>query len=212
MCPFSLIFRWVHQEIRPLFQVREPGDNSDCQTRRHHRGMSHCLLIRPFLINSFQCCKACGHKGLIRSMAHSLSNFIVRQHKNKKIADKGAKGKKGEKEQKSTTKDIYAGEGTEDIAKAKVNGKAAKDEWEGEEWAESDSEDEDALASKLSLLEMKPSTMSGAQKGEAFELYLQQLIDDGSFPEMMKAKEKIMQIVLKAEYYGLKQKGKSLTY
>ena len=140
-------------------------------------------------------------------MAHSLSNFIVRQHKNKKIADKGSKGKKGEKEQKSTTKDIYAGEGTEDIAKAKVNGKAAKDEWEGEEWAESDSENEDALANKLSLLEMKPSTMSSEQKGEAFELYLQQLIDDGSLPEMMKAKEKIMQIVLKAEYYGLKQKG-----
>jgi len=151
-----------------------------------------------------ECCKACGHKGRIRSMAHSLSNFIVRQHKNKKIAD-GKNKKKGEA--KSTTKDIYAGEATEVVTSTKVNGKAAKDEWDGEEWAESESEDEADQLSKLSLLEMKPSIMSSAQKGEAFEMYIDQLVNDGSILEMMKAKEKIMQIVLKAEYYGLKQKA-----
>ena len=138
-------------------------------------------------------------------MAHSLSNFIVRQHKNKKIAD-GKNKKKGEA--KSTTKDIYAGEATEVVTSSKVNGKAAKDEWDGEEWAESDSEDEADQMAKLSLMEMKPSMMSSAQKGEAFEMYIDQLVNDGSIVEMMKAKEKIMQIVLKAEYYGLKQKGK----
>jgi hypothetical protein len=138
-------------------------------------------------------------------MAHSLSNFIVRQHKNKKIAD-GKNKKKGEA--KSTTKDIYAGEATEVVTSSKVNGKAAKDEWDGEEWAESDSDNEADQMAKLSLMEMKPSVMSSAQKGEAFEMYIDQLINDGSIVEMMKAKEKIMQIVLKAEYYGLKQKGK----
>lgn len=150
-------------------------------------------------------CKACGNKGKIRSMGHSLSNFIVRQHKNKKILE--GKNKKDKKDIKSTTKDIYKGEGTDDIAVKIVKIAAAKDEWDGEEWADSDSEDEVTSMKNLNLMDMKPSNMSSAQKGEAFEMYIQKLVDDGTLPEMMKVREKITQIVLKSEYYGLKMKA-----
>ena len=58
----------------------------------------------------------------------------------------------------------------------------------------------------LSLRDMKPSDMTGEQRGMAFEEYIQDLINDGTIDEM-KAKEKIMQIVLKADYYDVKAKG-----
>ena len=59
----------------------------------------------------------------------------------------------------------------------------------------------------LSLREMKPSDMTSEQKGLAFEEYIQDLVDENLIDDMMKAREKIMQIVLKADYYGVKTKG-----
>ena len=171
-----------------------------------------------------QQCLACGNKGKLRNMGHGLANFIVRQHKNSKIDNK--RSKKTKEIKTVTTKvqllssllnshsnppssqDIYQGEKVEaKVAIAKVNG-GVKDEWDGGDWTDSESEDEAAdQLKKLSLREMKPSDMSGEQRGLAFEEYVQDLIDDGSLVDMMKAKEKIMLIVLKADYYSVKPKG-----
>jgi len=155
-----------------------------------------------------QTCMACGNKGKLRNMGHGLANFIVRQHKNAKIDNKRRKGDKGDKDAKTAVKNIYKGEGTETVTKpAKTNG-VAKDEWDGnDEWSDDDSEDEETQKLKnLSLRDMKPSDMTGEQRGMAFEEYIQDLINDGTIDEM-KAKEKIMQIVLKADYYDVKAKA-----
>ena len=69
-------------------------------------------------------------------------------------------------------------------------------------------DDEAAKLANLSLREMKPSDMSAEQKWMAFQEYFHELIDEGKLDEMMKAKERIDSIVLKAEYYGVKTKGK----
>lgn len=154
----------------------------------------------------YEQCLACGNKGKLRNMGHGLANFIVRQHKNSKIDNK--RSKKTKEIKTVTTKDIYQGEKVEaKVAIAKVNG-GVKDEWDGGDWTDSESEDEAAdQLKKLSLREMKPSDMSGEQRGLAFEEYVQDLIDDGSLVDMMKAKEKIMLIVLKADYYSVKPKA-----
>jgi len=154
-----------------------------------------------------QTCMACGNKDKLRNMGHGLANFIVRQHKNQKIESK--RNKKKDAESKSTTKDIYQGERADDSKKnveTKVNG-AKKDEWEGDEWVDSDSDDElDKEMAKVALRDMKPNAMTGEQKGQAFEEFLQELIDEEKLEGMMKFKEQILQIVLKAEYYQIKQK------
>jgi len=161
----------------------------------------------------YETCMACGNKGKLRNMGHGLANFIVRQHKNSKIDNKRKKDREGKTTK--TTKNIYEGEGvapaegaSEPATAAKVNGREKKDDWEGDDWAESDSEDENMEKLKnLSLREMKPGDMTGEQRGQAFEEYFQELIDEGQIEGMMKAKEKIMQIVLKADYYGIKAKA-----
>lgn len=158
----------------------------------------------------FQKCKACGNKGQLRSMGHGLANVILKQHKNMKNESKRNK-KDGKTKEPTTTKDIYKGEGVDTGAVAKkVNGREKKDEWEGGDdgWGDSDSDDDEAAAmANLSLREMKPSDMTAEQKGLAFEEYFQELIDEGKLDDMMKAKERIDSIVLKAEYYGVKTKA-----
>jgi len=156
----------------------------------------------------FQTCMACGNKGKLRNMGHGLANFIVKQHKNTKIDNKRRKNK-GEEENgakpSTTTKDIYKGERAE--AHTKSNG-THKDEWDGDEWNDSDSEDETSnQMAELSLREMKPSSMTPEQKWMAFEEYMAELIENDQLAGMMRAKEKIMQIILKADYYGVKQKA-----
>jgi len=146
-----------------------------------------------------QTCQACGYKGELRSIAHGLANFIIKQHKTA-----GKKSKKDDKKKEETTKDIYAKDRTE--VKVKQSSKKGE-EWEGGEW-DSDSEDELAEQTKnLSLKEMKPENMTPEQRGMAFEEYIDEIIDGGNLPDMMKAKEKIMDIVLKADYYQLRNKG-----
>ena len=95
---------------------------------------------------------ACGNKDKLRNMGHGLANFIVRQHKNQKIESK--RNKKKDAESKSTTKDIYQGERADDSKKnveTKVNG-AKKDEWEGDEWVDSDSDVSLTILKFLSFL------------------------------------------------------------
>jgi len=155
----------------------------------------------------YETCMACGNKGKLRNMGHGLANFIVRQHKNSKIDNK--RRPKTKETTATTTKDIYEGErATAEKVAPKVGNGGIKDEWDGGDWNDSESEDEAAdQLKKLSLREMKPSDMTGEQRGLAFEEYVQDLINDGQMEDMMKAKEKIMLIVLKADYYGVKQKA-----
>lgn len=154
----------------------------------------------------YETCMACGNKGKLRNMGHGLANFIVRQHKNSKIDNKKSKKNKDVKESKTTTtKNIYKGETVDGKV---TNGGVIKGGWEGDDWNSSDSEDESEILMKnLSLKEMKPSDMTSEQKGKAFEEYIQDLVDENLIDDMMKAREKIMQIVLKADYYGVKTKA-----
>lgn len=145
-----------------------------------------------------QTCQACGYKGELRSIAHGLSNFIIKQHKT------AGKKKKGDKKAEETTKDIYAKDRTE--VKVKQNSKKG-DEWEGGAW-DTDTDDElEEQTKNLSLKEMKPDKMTAEQRGMAFEEYIDELIESGLLPDMMKAKEKIMDVVLKSEYYQVRNKG-----
>ena len=44
---------------------------------------------------------------------------------------------------------------------------------------------------------MKPENMTPVQRGQAFEEYLQNLIDTDQLSDMMKSKEKVMEVVMK---------------
>merc|ERR1711935_369393 len=102
----------------------------------------------------FEICQACGYKGELRSISHSLSNFIIKQHKIEKQGGK-KKAKDGEK-RKEETKDIYAKDRIKD-QKVKVRG----DEWGGEDGWDSDSDDDLAdQTKKMALSEMKPENMN----------------------------------------------------
>lgn len=149
----------------------------------------------------FEICQACGYKGELRSISHSLSNFIIKQHKIEKQGGK-KKNKDGEK-RKEETKDIYAKDRIKD-QKIKVRG----DEWGGEDGWDSDSDDDLAdQTKKLALSEMKPENMSPEQRGMAFDEYFQGLIESEQLPMMLKSKEKVMEIVMKADYYQVKAKA-----
>ena len=52
-------------------------------------------------------------------------------------------------------------------------------------------------ANKLALCDMKPENMTPVQRGQAFEEYLQNLIDTDQLSDMMKSKEKVMEVVMK---------------
>jgi len=149
----------------------------------------------------FEICQACGYKGELRSISHSLSNFIIKQHKIEKQGGK-KKAKDGEK-RKEETKDIYAKDRIKD-QKVKVRG----DEWGGEDGWDSDSDDDLAdQTKKMALSEMKPENMNAEQRGMAFDEYIQNLIDSEQLSIMLKSKEKVMEIVIKADYYQVKAKA-----
>jgi len=150
-----------------------------------------------------QNCQACGYKGELRAISHGLSNFIIKQHKINKQGDK--KKKKGEKEKKEETKDIYAKDRTEVKAS---KGTIKNDGWAGDDGWDSDSDDELAeQAKKIALCDMKPENMTPVQRGQAFEEYIQNLIDTDQLADMMKSKEKVMEVVMKADYYEIKNKA-----
>lgn len=153
-----------------------------------------------------QICQACGYKGELRNAAHALANYIQKQHKiEKETNKKDKKAKNGEKKAK-TTQDIYEKDRTE--VKVKNGSKFSKgDEWEGDgNWSDSEDELENKVKN-LDLKDMKPEDMTNEQRGEAFEQYIDDLIESNTLVTMMKAKEKIMDIVMKADYYGVKSKG-----
>ena len=52
-------------------------------------------------------------------------------------------------------------------------------------------------AKKIALCDMKPENMTPAQRGQAFDEYVQNLIDTDQLGDMMKSKEKVMEIVMK---------------
>ena len=60
---------------------------------------------------------------------------------------------------------------------------------------------------KIALSEMKPENMSPEQRGMAFDEYCQGLIDSDQLSSMLKSKEKVMEIVMKADYYQVKSKA-----
>jgi len=135
-----------------------------------------------------------------------LANYIQKQHKiEKETNKKDKKAKNGEKKAK-TTQDIYEKDRTE--VKVKNGSKFSKgDEWEGDgNWSDSEDELENKVKN-LDLKDMKPEDMTNEQRGEAFEQYIDDLIESNTLVTMMKAKEKIMDIVMKADYYGVKSKG-----
>ena len=59
----------------------------------------------------------------------------------------------------------------------------------------------------MALSEMKPENMNAEQRGMAFDEYIQNLIDSEQLSVMLKSKEKVMEIVIKADYYQVKAKA-----